>query len=633
MPPTLSLAEVARLADVQRPVVSMWRRRPKAGLGFPSPLPDGRFDALEVVDWLEATKRGNNPDARGDLAIGTTLSSTADPELLAILRLLVATRALLNEPLAGLDPDDLLDEAEELDPDDEFFFTELDALDQPAFEDRATQADALADAAWHPRNAYEQLNDALSRSSATHDPRLASELVDLLAATATALLGPRATIVDVLGSCTDVTIAMVANEDLPTPDVTIASGAAARTTLLRYRVHGVTPRLVELGGDWALHAGNLVLARLPDHADSAFDLLDEVALQLPSGSHALLVGPAQLLTDPLTPALVGRRDAHLRSGLLRAAVRLPQGLTRGGTREHLALWLLSPTDEQLPLWAGDVSGREFSAALRQNLLDDLLAATAGNSRARAFLTLERADRGQVLARGTSLAESPNARPQESTHSPADDSARIQALRTMLNTKLPDVFPHEPVAVAPSTGYTMRLGDAVGQKAVTIQPGTRLVDLPSGSIRVWDVAAMTTGTRRTVDLLALTQAHPGLHLTEPGDVVFTSSGTPRAIVDVDGGSVVAYPARALRVVSERLVPSAIAGAINAVATGNSKWRTWELPVSNIDRAQADTIMQHLQDWETQLEQRQTQLHELRRLVTRSVLSGAITLTSTTEERGH
>ena len=104
-------------ADVQRPVVSMWRRRPKAGLGFPSPLPDGRFDALEVVDWLEATKRGNNPDARGDLAIGTTLSSTTDPELLAILRLLVATRALLNEPLAGLDPDDLLDEAEELDPD------------------------------------------------------------------------------------------------------------------------------------------------------------------------------------------------------------------------------------------------------------------------------------------------------------------------------------------------------------------------------------------------------------------------------------------------------------------------------------------------------------------------------------
>ena len=51
----------------------MWRQRPKARgqvLPFPEPTPGGdlRFPASEVLDWLDASGRGNNPEARLDLA-------------------------------------------------------------------------------------------------------------------------------------------------------------------------------------------------------------------------------------------------------------------------------------------------------------------------------------------------------------------------------------------------------------------------------------------------------------------------------------------------------------------------------------------------------------------------------------
>lgn len=66
---TLSLADIAQLSGVQRPVVTMWRKRPKDGLPFPEPTHDGRFLSDEVVDGLEQTQRGNNPNARRDLAL------------------------------------------------------------------------------------------------------------------------------------------------------------------------------------------------------------------------------------------------------------------------------------------------------------------------------------------------------------------------------------------------------------------------------------------------------------------------------------------------------------------------------------------------------------------------------------
>ena len=74
----LGLSDVAQLAHVQRPVVSMWRAR-SAGSDrpFPAAIDAARgqewFDGTAVVDWLIATGRGNNPTARDDLAAYASL--------------------------------------------------------------------------------------------------------------------------------------------------------------------------------------------------------------------------------------------------------------------------------------------------------------------------------------------------------------------------------------------------------------------------------------------------------------------------------------------------------------------------------------------------------------------------------
>ena len=65
----MTMRDIAGLARVQRPVVTVWRRRARA---TPHPFPtshlrrDGQelFLREEVVAWLEETHRGNNPDVR-----------------------------------------------------------------------------------------------------------------------------------------------------------------------------------------------------------------------------------------------------------------------------------------------------------------------------------------------------------------------------------------------------------------------------------------------------------------------------------------------------------------------------------------------------------------------------------------
>ena len=110
------------------------------------------------------------------------------------------------------------------------------------------------------------------------------------------------------------------------------------------------------------------------------------------------------------------------------------------------------------------------------------------------------------------------------------------------------------------------------------------------------------------------------------MVFTTAGRPRAVVDAVGGAFVAYPARVLRIApGQPLSPRAIAAAINALPAGNATWRSWPIPVIDADPAAADGILARVDAWAATLHERQSQVEELRRLVMRSVLPGAVTLT--------
>ena len=52
--------------------------------------------------------------------------------------------------------------------------------------------------------------------------------------------------------------------------------------------------------------------------------------------------------------------------------------------------------------------------------------------------------------------------------------------------------------------------------------------------------------RFITLLDFAANYPAGPLTEPGDVVFCTSPRPAAMVDAEGGAVVVFPARILRI---------------------------------------------------------------------------------------
>ena len=81
---TLTMQQVAALAGVKRPVVSVWRSRSAGSKHpFPAPVDPARlvFSADEVGSWLRVTGRGNNPDAHEDAALFSSLMDRAASQL------------------------------------------------------------------------------------------------------------------------------------------------------------------------------------------------------------------------------------------------------------------------------------------------------------------------------------------------------------------------------------------------------------------------------------------------------------------------------------------------------------------------------------------------------------------------
>lgn len=124
----MTLADIAEVSGVKRPVVTMWRRREVvagARVPFPSPVAvrsgTELFSADAVASWLERTGRGNNPDPRGDLYGRVALPVVAASQTEAVdgAVALLCLKALTGRALAEQDAPDLADLADEVDPDDE----------------------------------------------------------------------------------------------------------------------------------------------------------------------------------------------------------------------------------------------------------------------------------------------------------------------------------------------------------------------------------------------------------------------------------------------------------------------------------------------------------------------------------
>lgn len=668
------MSDIASLAQVQRPVVSMWRKR-SAGTDSPFPMPVAVEQGLEVFDaghvagWLVATGRGNNPEAADDVAAFARMPSpTAGQQpggrpnfdgLTALLTL----KAITGTTLGRMDSHDLMDAADECDPDDLFIYSELAALGS-ALPSMADFADRLADSAYNPAEAFERLLADRFRSGLKEhaDTALTDSAIDLVAAAAVELavaLGSDPVFVD-SSSSSDLLLEVIRQfGDSGHLNIVTANddGGAARLVRRRLRVHGVhDAKVVEEDGDGFIVQGTAVhVAQYPSPSEPGMDAagilsaVERIVLQMDDEQRAVIIAPARVLSDaPLPPLATELRSGLLRSGRVRAIVRLPQGLLRSKPREAQALWVLGPSFADVEIadkWTmvADLSTRRLTEDVAQDLISDIVASMSElpTVRAHSFRFARLVRTRQLLAGPGSLVAVP--RPSSSTNADkqrpdiADALVRIDELVRRLNNAKPQGQLH--VAASPDEQTTTLLPDTVKNLLAAGQlsyvKGNRLQDADfaaSAGIRVIGSAELIephSVPPRHIDLLHFAATYPSGRLTEPGDVVFCTSPRPAARVDVEGGAVVVFPARVLRIDDGDpggLVPDVVAADINRTAPADKDWRKWQLRrTPDTQRQPLQNALAELQHEQQEARLRLDQLEELATLITDGVAGGSLTLT--------
>ncbi len=601
----MTMRDIAELARVQRPVVTVWRRRSRDG-GHPFPASRGRrgtqelFLREEVVSWLEATGRGNNPQARIDAAAHPGPAPEAAE--LAALSALITLRHLRGGPLAEIgDSDDLLDFAEASDPDDRCLFGELEqAAALPAL---IRQADEMVAAAWDPASAHSRILELLLRNAA--EPLAQVALSGDGARLLPELFGPLAgelgnpAVMDATGCLGGLLVEAAAGR----PQALIMDGDAPAHRLARRQLilADLPHRVIDPGsGEWSVTGSVAHLLVLPAASAPAstpldhLNLLDEIALQLDERQFVLCLASAATLTDPLTGEALTRRDQLLRDGLVRAIVRLPAGCRRAHPREPSGLWLMGDADKapiaERRTMVADLT--DHSLAQLSGLVDDLVAAWQGSegARRRAWAHLHPVLTHGLVSASESLVRS---RTNLAAGTPVSGADRVVRLRAADAAGRLTGYRLNPAA---GRAEFVTIGQALARRWLRLVVGRRLDPrgLPSGSVAVIDDPHRASGDRQRVDRLSLLN-RAEVDFTEPGDIIFTVRPRPSATVDVEGGNLVVTPARVLRVTDGApLLPHAVAARINAQTS--PAWRSW--PLATVPAPDREILRDALADLATQ-----------------------------------
>lgn len=688
----LSLSDIARLADVQRPVVSMWRQRPLAAYAFPSPVGlvggEERFDAREVVDYLAATSRGNNPDVLEDLAAHAKLArtTTVGEDVVPIgLTALLCLAAMTDEPLADLSLVELQALVRTVDPEDTFVFREIEALGEDLVA-LAAHADDLASASYSPQAAFERL--LRQRASSTYPGHAATRLADqaqaLVARVAAALAldaeAESPAFVDVTDSCGDLLLATLRayTDELDASVATLlVDTPGSRLARRRLRLHDVRRLdvLRDPAGDFtvvgakdapAVHVLQVPPAGAPGLSDlEVLDLVGNLAIQLDDDSRAVVIGPASALTDrPASAALDRARDAVIRGDRLRAAIRLPAGLLPRSPRRHLALWALGPAHPRVAVrdrWTAvaDVSEQSLDESLIEAITIDVVAAMTPDERSakgRSGPTVAGSDATHVaghqfrVARrvltsstlpGRSSLVGRAGRQVATLNSAEAVEVATRVDRLVAELGLPSLAQLR-VEARPSDGPTShaRAGTTPVEQAVKdgylqVIPGTRIQrgDIVDGSeglplVGPAEVLSGSAERPRRIDVVTLASHYPSGRLTEPEDIVVCASPRAGAFVDAVGGSVVQAPARVLRITQagrSHGVPAVLAADVGRGA-GVRDWRRWPIRFLSPDVVEElSATIPALDEERDLLLARIALLDDLRAHLIEGVASGALTFT--------
>ena len=606
---TMTLQDVADLANVQRPVVSMWRKRQSvAGALIPFPQPvekiNGieRFAPVEVVDYLRRTRRGNNAELEYDAP------AIAVPDGVAIedIETLLAWHVLTGAALTGTTLTDRVRLAREFDPDDAIVLREVRELHP---DDRTlAYVDDLVEASFGPSDALGRLHRSrLKRDIAARD--LTADAVGLLARVTTEcadFLGAEGLTLETDGSAVAFVVAAEAGLSVASHD------------------RGVLRRAVIAGlGIGTVRDRSLVFSSVVGlDAPQALDRADDLILGLHPGQVAVLVGPASALADMLAGDLQIRRANALRVGNVVAAVRLPRGLWREAHRQNQAMWVcLGGADEQRPC-VTDLAG--VPNVDLGDLASDVAAALAQTDD-RAFRYARRVERAGVLAGGPLVPRGARA----AMLRPADQASHLDRVHAATLTTTAPLAPLDVLVEASPGRVRLRhhsLGELCEEKKLAMKRGNR-IDIAhaaaGGSVVVLPVE-LSGGIR--MDPLDAEQRYPRWVRTEPGDVVFVEKPHPQAWVDAVGGAMVASPARILRLTRTAEVgPRLLAAVINHAATPGSEWQTWSVPA--ISREEADRLEAALADvehYEAEATQRLAAATDLKKALIDGVAAGALTL---------
>ncbi|MGG5171406.1 hypothetical protein ACQR35_04370 [Pseudarthrobacter sp. J1738] len=679
----MTLADVAALTRVQRPVVSMWRTRSAGGpLPFPAPVSLVRgvemFDAGQVGEWLQATERGNNPEAAADVAAfarpaAASAGIGAEPEHLPGLTALLVLKAKTGLALASASTDELLDSADEVDPDNAFLYSEIASIGE-TIGDLAAFTDALVDSAYNAPAAFEQLLEGRFRSglkqlAVTSLNQVAIELVTSTATELAVSMPQPLCFVDSSAAGSDLLI-NIANVLNDTQDVEFripyAADPVSRLARRRFEVHRIpTTELLEVkDGGWGLSSSAIHISQFPSpgtpvmSAQSILEAIDAIALDMDDSQRAVIIAPASALCDPLAVNEDSAvRDGLLRAGRVRAIVRLPQGLLRTKPREHQALWVLGPSFEDVAIadkWTvvADLSTATLTRDVIQDLISDVVAAmdSAVSVRRHSFRFARLVRTSALLASHDSLVASSGKRRAAGQTAARAKPESAAALAVRVTDLIQNLSTQDSASVSVSGISTTPVSKSAAGKAknsLTIQDlisagtlsyrqGNRISteSLEPGTgprvIRVTDLTGPKSREPLRLDLLTLSAAHPGVRLTDPGDVVFSTTPRPAAIVDRQGGSVVAFPARSLSINGADpggVHAEVLAAEINALPPGDKAWRHWIIPqISDADRNPLSEALNLLRKEQDSARRRLGQLEELTTLITDGVASGKITLTT-------
>lgn len=663
----ISMADIALLARVKRPVVSVWRSR-AAGSDRPFPEPidsvhgQSRFDAAAVAEWLNETARGNNPTTVEDVAAFATMAGESHRdtrEAFDALTAFLCLKVISGASLRGLDRDDLLDLAEEADPDDELLYSELQEAGE-RLASLAAYADLLADAAYSAKDAFEKLMSD-RRRSAVPEQRAAivsDSVLSLAAKLAVSLslqIETAPVVVDPLSGSSDLLIAVVREYGDRGPlEVMTASGGPAtlRLTRRRLRVHDVyrADLAVGEGGSFEVTKPVTHLAQLPTPdapAMSNLEILqaiDNIVVQMSRDQRGVVIAPASALSDGFADRAVERaRAGILRAGHVRAVVRLPKGLVPARSRQALAVWVLGAAQHEVEqadrlTMVADLANSELSAAVIEGLVTDLTAAAGGRSlvRGHAFQFARPVPTRVLAAARRSLVELNPGPPFGLTCDAVALAQRVDQISTTLSEVAATTIPRVLAGVSPGSPKreVSTLGAALDSPHLRIYAGNRLdggdLDANHGA-RVIGPAQLVGDSEmgsHMIDRLVLASRYDAARLTEPGDVVFCTSPRPAAVIEHEGSSVVAYPARVLRIDQSDpggLLAEVLAADINAQPARSREWRLWSIRrVADSQRSLLSRTLAELRCARRALHERLDAVHELEGLITEGVTSGALAL---------